>query len=59
MSMTDPSILNTEAYDILKDEVFSAFKQGPEYECTICSKLEFRRTVIKLDPARYDQDIFH
>ena len=58
MSMVDPSILNTEAYGILRDEVFCAFKQGPEYECTICFKLEFKRTVIRLDPSRYDNKVF-
>ena len=58
MSMVDPSIFNTEAYAILSEEVFNAFKQGPEYECTICFKLEFKRTVIRKDPTRYDKDIF-
>jgi hypothetical protein len=46
MSMVDPSILNTKAYAVLSDEVLYAFKEGPEYECTVCLKLEFRRSVI-------------
>ena len=58
MSMVDPSILNTDAYAILSDEVFNAFKEGPEYECTICLKLEFKRSVIRRDPTRYDKEIF-
>ena len=57
-SMSDPSILNTRAYEILSQEVFDAFKQGPEYECTICLKLEFKRSVIRLDDSRYDEMVF-
>ena len=51
MSMVDPSILNTEAYAILSDEVFNAFKEGPEYESAV-----FKRIVMRKDPTRYAKE---
>ena len=56
--MAKPDILNTEAYEYLSSEIIDLFKQGYEYECTICFKLEFKRSVIRLEPSRYDEDIF-
>ena len=35
-SMVNPDILNSEAYEFLSSELIELFKQGPEYECTIC-----------------------
>ena len=58
MSKVKPLILETTAYSILSKEVFDAFKGGPEYECDVCFKLEFRRSVIRKDPHRYDKEIF-
>ena len=56
--MTNPDILNSEAYHILSTEVVELFKEGREYECNICFKLEFKRSVIQLDAARYDKYVF-
>ena len=56
--MADPSILKTDAYTIVKGEFNKAIKEGPDNECTVCFKLEFRRSVIVLDRSRYDAELF-
>ena len=59
MSMVDPLILQTDAYEIIKKDFNNSITQGPDFECTICFKLEYKRTVKTLDPARYDDEIFN
>ena len=58
MSMADPSILKTDAYKLVKGEFDKAIKEGPDNECSVCLKLEFRRSVIVLDRSRYDTELF-
>ena len=57
-SMVDPDILKSEAYEYVKKDFVLAISQGPDYECTVCFKLEFRRTVVTLNASRYDEKIY-
>ena len=56
-SIVNADILNFEVYGFLSSELIELLKQGPEYECTICFRSEFRRCVIRLDPDRYDKRV--
>ena len=58
MSMTDPAILNTEAYKLIKKEYELATNIGPIYICDICWKFEYRASVIILDPNNYNNDLY-
>ena len=58
MSMVDPAILSTTAYKIIKEIFQSAIEEGPTYICDICWKFEYRTNVIKLDPSKYEKEVF-
>lgn len=58
MSMVDPSIFSTTAYKIIKENFQSAIEEGPTYICDICWKFEYRTNVIKLDPSKYEKEVF-
>ena len=58
MQMTDLAILKTEAFNIVKKDFFEAINEGPIYTCDICWKFEFRRSVKKLHPGSYDENLY-
>ena len=58
MSMVDPSILHTQAYKIIQKVFEDAINEGPTYTCDICIKSEFRKSVIKLNPSKYEKETF-
>ena len=35
-----------------------AINEGPNYTCEICIKSEFRKSVIKLNPSKYEKETF-
>lgn len=57
MSMVDPSILSTKAYEIIREKFQAAIEQGPTYICDICIKWEYNHNVKILNPDKYDEDI--
>ena len=58
MSMVDRSILHTQAYKIIQKVFEDAINEGPTYTCDICIKSEFRKSVIKLNPSKYEKGTF-
>ena len=58
MSMTDPAILDTDAYKLIQNRFLKSIDEGPTYICDICWKFEYRTNVIKLNPDKYNSEIF-
>ena len=56
-SMVNPSILDTKAYRIIKDDWLSKINIGPEYCCDICLVWCYRENVLKLNTTKYDLSI--
>ena len=57
MSMVDPSILDTKAFQIIEEEWLRKINEGPEFCCDICLKWCYRCDVVKLSIVKYDQEI--
>ena len=55
--MTDPSILQTEAFKLVYDKYKEAINQGPTYVCDICWKNEFRKSVVQLVKSKFETEI--
>ena len=58
-SMTDPSVLTTPAFRLMKEDFKGAIQEGPTYLFYICWKFEFRRSVIKLKESKNQTDIYN
>ena len=55
MSMVDPEILNTDAFNFIKQDWEAAMTEGPTYICDICIKWEYRKNVRKLIRTEYEK----
>ena len=59
--MTDPNILNTDAYIHLQNDFETTINEGPTFICNICIKFEYRKNVVHLNETKYSKnmDIFN
>lgn len=57
-SMVDSSILDTQAFKLIKKEYGEETGKGANYICGICWKTGYRTNVIELDPAKYGKKLF-
>ena len=55
-SKVEHSIINTDAFNIIKQKFDEAVSEGPEYDCDICFQMCFRRNVRRLLPENYEKD---
>ena len=55
--MVDPSILESKAFKLIKEDYVTAIQKGPEFICNICHKCDWRNNVQHFDPSNYDQEI--
>ena len=51
--MTDPEMLDTDAYHYMFDEFNKAIDKGPTYICNICWKCEYKTNTLTLNPEKY------
>ena len=58
-SITDPCILTTPAFRLIKLDFKGVIQEGPTYFYNICCKLGFRRNVIKLKEPKYQSIIYN
>ena len=54
-SMTDPSIIRTDAFKIIQSSWQKVMNEGPEYTCAICIKQEWKSNVVKLNKGKYEK----
>ena len=55
-SMVDPSILHTDAYEIISSNWEKTKKKCLEYTCTIRIKQEWKTNMLELGPSRYKKE---
>ena len=55
-SKVDHSILDTEAFKIIKQRFDEAVAEAPEFDCDICWQMLFKRNVRQLKPENYEND---
>ena len=51
-SMVAPSILHTDAFEIISPNWEKIKNKFPEYTCAICIKQEWKTNMLKIDPSR-------
>ena len=51
--MVDPSLLYTDAYEIISSNWGKIKNKFQQYTCAICIKQEWKTNMLKLDPSRY------
>ena len=55
--MTDPRILDTDAYEHMLCEFNKEIDKGPTYVCNICWKFEYKTNILIFHAEKYDPDL--
>ena len=56
--MTDPNILDTDAYLCMLNEFEKSIQKGPTCVCNVCWKFEYKINVVIMNSEKYEPQIF-
>ena len=56
--MTDPNILDTDAYSCMLNKFEKSMQEDHTYVCNVCWKFEYRTNVLIMNTEKYEHQIF-